>query len=258
MRLTFLGTGTSFGVPVVGCPCETCRSGGPRDKRTRHSALIEGGGRKVLIDTPPELRLQLLAAGIEEIDAVWYTHFHADHTHGIDDLRVFSMLSGVPLPIYGSKPTVEMLACKFDYIFDQLLQPLDGTFKPEGSLRVLEPYTTVEIAGLAFQPLPVPHGPLEPFGFRIGDLGYITDAKALPPRTRAALAGVRVLVLNALWFGEPHPTHFNVEEAVEVALEIGAERTFQTHISHLAAHEELERRLPEDIRPAYDGLVVEF
>lgn len=258
MRLTFLGTGTSFGVPVVGCPCETCRAGRPRDQRTRHSALIEGAGRRVLIDTPPELRLQLLAADVEQIDAVWYTHFHADHTHGIDDLRVFSMLSGIPLPVYASMPTVEMLACKFDYIFDPQLQPLEGTFKPEATLQVLEPYATVEIAGMAFRPLPVPHGPLEPYGFRIGDLGYITDAKALPPQTRAALEGVQVLVLNALWFGESHPTHFNVEEAVEVALEIGAQRTFLTHISHLAAHAELERRLPESIRPAYDGLVVEF
>jgi phosphoribosyl 1,2-cyclic phosphate phosphodiesterase len=257
-RLHFLGTGTSFGVPVIGCPCETCRSGDPRDRRTRHGALLQRGDRRVLVDTPPELRLQLLRAAVPQVDAVWFTHYHADHTHGVDDLRVFSMLTGEPLAVYGSAACIEMLATKFDYVFDQLLRPVEGTTKPEGELRVLRPYQPVEIAGFEMIPLPVPHGHVEAYGFRLGDLGYITDAKRLPERTRQELSGVRVLVLNALWFGLTHPTHFNVEEAVEVALEIGAERTYLTHISHLAAHRELERRLPAGIMPAYDGLVVDF
>lgn len=258
MRLHFLGTGTSFGVPVVGCPCPTCRSDEPRDRRTRHAALLQDGDRRLLVDTPPELRLQLLRAGVGDLDAVWFTHHHADHTHGVDDLRVFSMRSGEPLAVYGSAACIEMMGDKFDYVFDQLLQPVEGTTKPEGELRVLRPYEEVEIAGFRMTPLPVPHGPLEAYGFRVGALGYITDAKRIPPRTREALAGVRVLVLNALWYGMEHPTHFNVEEAVEVALEIGAERTYLTHISHLVSHSELERRLPAGIRPAHDGLAIDF
>jgi phosphoribosyl 1,2-cyclic phosphate phosphodiesterase len=256
--LHFLGTGTSFGVPVIGCPCETCASSDPRDRRTRHAAVIEEDGRRVLIDTPPELRLQLVRADIGSVDAVWFTHEHADHTHDVDDLRIFSMRSGVRVEIYGSHATLDLLTRRFDYVFDRLNAAVDGTFKPEGERRTVEPYEEVEIAGFRFLPLPVPHGPIEAYGFRIGDLGYITDAKELPERTRASLEGVRVLVLNALWFGMEHPTHFNVEEAVVVAEEIGAERTFLTHISHLASHAELERRLPPSIRPAYDGLTIEI
>jgi phosphoribosyl 1,2-cyclic phosphate phosphodiesterase len=224
----------------------------------RHAALLEANGRRVLIDTPPELRLQLVEADIRDVDAVWYTHHHADHTHGVDDLRVFSMLSGEPLTVYGSQACIEMLGAKFDYVFDQLLKPIEGTTKPEGELRVLREYEQVDIAGFRMTPLPVPHGHVEAYGFRVGDLGYITDAKMLPDRTREILDGVRVLVLNALWFGLEHPTHFNVEEAVEAALEVGAERTYLTHISHLASHRELEKRLPPGIMPSYDGLVIEF
>jgi phosphoribosyl 1,2-cyclic phosphate phosphodiesterase len=256
--LRFLGTGTSFGIPVVGCECETCRSGEPRDQRTRHAAVLEKDGRRLLIDTPPELRLQLLAAGIGDVDAVWFTHYHADHTHGVDDLRVFSMRTGEPLTVFGSRATIDMLAAKFDYVFDSLLKPLEGTTKPEGELRVLKPYEEIDIAGFRMTPLPVPHGNVETYGFRIGELGYITDAKRLPARTLEILQGVRILVLNALWFGMEHPTHFNVEEAVEAAAEVGAEMTYLTHISHLASHRELEDRLPPDVRPAYDGLTVEL
>jgi phosphoribosyl 1,2-cyclic phosphate phosphodiesterase len=258
MRLHFLGTGTSFGIPVVGCGCETCRSPDTRNHRTRHAAVLREGDRTLLVDTPPELRLQLVAAGISRIDAVWYTHHHADHTHGIDDLRVFSIGSTARLKVYGSRVCIEKLATKFDYVFDQLTRPVEGTSKPEGELTIVEPYEEVEIAGFRLTPLPVPHGPLEPYGFRVGDLGYITDAKRLPERTRAGLRGVSVLVLNALWFGRSHPTHFNVEEAVDVAQDIGAERTYLTHISHFASHAELEERLPPGIMPSYDGLVVDL
>ncbi|MQA91290.1 MAG: MBL fold metallo-hydrolase [Gemmatimonas sp.] len=258
MKLRFLGTGTSFGIPVIGCECETCRAGEPKDQRTRHAAVLESESRRLLIDTPPELRLQLLAAGIGDVDAVWYTHHHADHTHGVDDLRVFSMRSGEALTVYGSRSTIDSLARKFNYVFDHLMTPLDGTTKPEGELQVLRPYEEVEIAGFRMLPLPVPHGNIETYGFRVGDLGYITDAKRLPERTVEALGGVRVLVLNALWFGAEHPTHFNVEEAVEAAADVGAEITYLTHISHEASHRELEARLPPEVRPAYDGLTVEI
>jgi phosphoribosyl 1,2-cyclic phosphate phosphodiesterase len=243
---------------VVGCGCATCRSSDPKDQRTRHGALLQNGDRRLLIDTPPELRLQLLKSGVDRLDAVWFTHHHADHTHGVDDLRVFSMRSGEPVRVYGSQACIDVIRPKFAYVFDQLLKPAPGTSRPEGELRVLRPLEEVEIAGFRMLPLPVSHGPVEAYGFRLGNLGYITDAKYFPPETREALAGVEVLVLNALWFGIEHPTHFNVEEAVEVALEIGAERTYLTHISHMASHRELEERLPPGIMPAYDGLAIDL
>jgi phosphoribosyl 1,2-cyclic phosphate phosphodiesterase len=257
VRLRFLGTGTSFGVPVVGCECATCTSPDPRDARTRHAVLLEEDDRRLLVDTPPELRLQLIHARVRGIDAVWYTHFHADHVHGVDDLRVFSVRRESPLAVYGSAACVANLANRFDYIFDASLRPIEGTTKPEARLRVFHEYEPLEVAGFSMLPLPVPHGHVEAFGFRVGALGYITDAKRLPERTLNALRGVRVLVLNALWYGKPHPTHFTVEEAVDVAREIGAEQTFLTHLSHRVRHAELEADLPPGIGAAYDGLVVE-
>lgn len=167
------------------------------------------------------------------------------------------MVSGRPVPAYGSAECVEEIRARFDYVFDHPAGPGGGVDRPEGDLHVLNPYEEIGIAGFRLLPLPVPHGPIETYGFRVGDLGYITDAKELPVRTQDALAGVRILVLNALWFEIEHPTHFNVEEAVAVAETIGAEHTYLTHISHLASHRELERRLPPAVRPAYDGLVVE-
>jgi phosphoribosyl 1,2-cyclic phosphate phosphodiesterase len=258
MRLHFLGTGTSFGVPVIGCSCATCRSPDPRDKRTRHAALLEQDGSRLLVDTPPELRLQLLAAGIPGIDAVWYTHHHADHVHGIDDLRVFSVRHGTPLEVYASPECADALSRKFDYVFDPSIKPTEGTTRPEAQLRILSPYQPVTSAGFSVLPVPVPHGPIDVYGFRVGDLGYVTDAKQIPPAAREALAGVRVLVVNALWYGHPHPTHFNVEEAVEAALAIGAERTFLTHLSHRVSHQELLDGLPAGVEPAYDGLIIEI
>jgi phosphoribosyl 1,2-cyclic phosphate phosphodiesterase len=257
VRLRFLGTGTSFGVPVIGCRCAICTSADPRDRRTRHGALLTDGGRTLLVDTPPELRLQLVDAGVERVDAVWYTHCHADHVHGVDDLRVFSARAGREMQVWGSADSVATLAERFAYVFDSTVRPLPGTSKPEAALNVFRAYEPLEVAGFRMVPLPVPHGPLEVFGFRVGDLGYITDAKRLPPRTFEALVGVRVLVLNALWFGNPHPTHFSVEEAIEAARAVGAEATYLTHLSHRVSHAELERRLPAGVFASYDGLEVE-
>jgi phosphoribosyl 1,2-cyclic phosphate phosphodiesterase len=260
VRLRFLGTGTSFGIPVVGCGCATCTSTDPRDRRTRHAALLESddGQRRVLIDTPPELRQQLLAAEVRSIDAVWFTHDHADHTHGIDDLRVFSVRLRQRVPAFADPVTAASLNRKFRYIFDPEYQPPEGTTKPEIALTVFEPYSTVTVAGFAMQPLEVPHGDTRVYGFRTGGLGYVTDAKTIPGRARAALEGVRVLVLNALWFGHPHPTHFNVEEAVDIARELGAEQTYLTHLTHRLKHETMTAALPPGVSPAYDGLVIEI
>lgn len=258
MRLTFLGTGTSFGVPVIGCGCATCTSADPRDRRTRHGAVLERDGRRILIDTPPELRMQLVREGIGEIDAIWYTHCHADHTHGVDDIRAFTVRRRSHLQVFGSAECVRTLGRRFDYIFDPRLRPIEGTTKPDARLNELRAWEPVEVAGMEMLPLPVPHGHVEVLGFRAGGLGYITDAKRLPEQTLEALRGVRVLVLNALWYGDPHPTHFTVDEAVAVAQEIGAERTYLTHLTHRVSHAELEDRLPAGILPAYDGLRVEI
>ena len=260
MRLRFLGTGTSFGIPVVGCTCAVCTSSDPRDRRFRHAALLESdeAGRMLLVDTPPELRLQLLAAGVSRIDAVWYTHTHADHTHGIDDLRVFSARMRRPLDAWADPVSAGQLRRKFAYIFDPDYQPPEGTTRPEIHLRAFTPGAPVGVAGMKLTPIAVPHGDMTAYGFRAGDLGYITDAKDIPAAGRRVLEGVRVLVLNALWFGNPHPTHLNVEEAVQTAAEIGAERTFLTHLTHRVRHADLERALPPHVRPAYDGLVVDL
>lgn len=259
MRLYFLGTGTSFGIPVIGCRCETCTSPDPRDKRTRHAVVVESddGARRILVDTPPELRLQLVAAGIGTVDAVWFTHCHADHVHGIDDLRAFAMRPERPLTAYADPACASILRTKFDYIFDARYRPLPGTSKPEVLLETYHDRVPIEVAGFDILPLAVPHGAVEVYGFRIGELGYITDAKSIPEHVADELRGVRVLVLNALWRGKPHPTHLTVEEAVAAAEAIGAERTFLTHLSHRDRHAELLETLPPGVEPAYDGLVVE-
>jgi len=258
LRLRFLGTGTSYGVPVLGCDCAICASTDPRDQRSRHAALIEGASGRLLIDTPPELRAQLLAAGTDRVDAVWYTHMHADHVHGIDDLRAFTSLWNHPVALYAPQGTRAQFHARFPYIFDETVRAVQGTSKPALRVTEVDPDIPVELLGHQVVPLPVPHGPLTVYGLRIGALGYVTDAKRLPPGVLDALQGVEVLVLNALWFGHPHPTHFNVEEAVEAARTVGAARTYLTHLTHRVAHEELEARLPEGVFAAYDGLVVDI
>jgi phosphoribosyl 1,2-cyclic phosphate phosphodiesterase len=259
LRLRFLGTGTSFGIPVVGCGCLTCTSLDARDRRTRHAALIESDdGAALLIDTPPELRLQLLQAGAATIDAVWFTHAHADHIHGIDDLRVFSARRGTPLPAYADAATIADLRHRFSYIFDPDYRPPEGTTRPEMTLRAVTPGASIDVAGMRLFPFHVPHGDFDVLSFRVGDLAYITDAKRIPDDVFGVLRGVRVLVLNALWFGNPHPTHFNIEEAVQMAQVVGAERTFFTHLTHRVMHRQLLDALPAGVEPAYDGLVVEI
>ncbi len=256
MKLTFLGTGTSFGVPQIGCGCEVCRSEDPRDKRTRSGALVEtDAGKRILIDTPPELRLQLISAGIDRVDAVLFTHEHADHIHGIDDVRALSVRSREALRMYGPAETVRTLEQRFAYIFDERMRPLPGTTKPEGELTTLEPGVPVMIAGERVTPIAVPHGHTTVFGYRIGALGYVTDAKLLPPAALEALEGVKVLVLNALFWKE-HPTHMSVPEAIETARVVGAERTYLTHLTHDNFHAALEAKLPPGLLPAYDGLTV--
>lgn len=256
MKLTFLGTGTSFGVPKIGCHCAVCRSPDPRDKRTRVGAVVESNhGTRLLIDTPPELRLQLIAAGIDRVDAVAFTHQHADHTHGIDDLRAITVSRDAPLPIYGPAETIADLHEKFRYIFDDSIRPLPGTSKPEGKAHVIAPGQRFAVGDMSVLPVDVPHGNVTVFAYRIGPLAYVTDAKALPPAAVDLLRGANTLVLNAL-FRTEHPTHLSIPEAVEAARAIGAERTYLTHLTHDNFHADLEAELPRGITPAFDGLTV--
>ena len=257
MRLTFLGTGTSFGVPQIGCACAVCRSEDPRDKRTRVGALVESDGLRLLLDTPPELRLQLIAAGVDRVDAVLFTHEHADHTHGIDDVRAISVRRDGALPMYGPVETLASLQQRFPYIFDPAMKPLPGTSKPEGFALPLDAGVRMQIGHLDVTPIEFPHGRIRVFGYRIGALAYVTDAKEIPDAALPFLQGAEVLVLNAL-FRTAHPTHFSISEAVAAAQRVGAPRTYLTHLTHETAHADLARALPAGIFPAYDGLTVEL
>jgi phosphoribosyl 1,2-cyclic phosphate phosphodiesterase len=257
MRLTLLGTGTSMGVPQIGCGCAVCRSADPRDQRTRTSALVTTDHATILIDTPPELRLQALRAQVRGIDAVLYTHEHADHVHGIDDLRSFSLLRGDPLPVYGPPSTIEHLNRSFRYIFDDRVVPLAGTSKPQLTLHPLAANVPARVAGIDLLPITFEHGPLTVYGYRFGPMAYVTDVKRVAGEALALLRGVRVLVLNALWW-RPHPTHLSFDEAIAAARAVGAERTILTHLTHETGHRDLLEQLPDGIEPGYDGLTVEI
>lgn len=219
--------------------------------------LVESQGTRLLVDTPPELRLQLIANGVAGVDGVLYTHEHADHIHGIDDLRIFTVQRRAPLPLYGPRETLDAIRQSFRYIFDDSVRPYSGTSKPALTLHSLEPGQRTTIAGLDVLPLAFQHGHLRVFGYRIGPLAYLTDVKEIPAAQRDQLLGLEVLVVNALWW-RPHPTHLSIGEAIEAAQALGARRTFLTHLSHETGHAALERALPPGIAPAYDGLAVEI
>ena len=256
MRLTFLGTGTSFGIPQIGCGCAVCTSSDPRDKRGRTAVVVQEGGKTILVDTPPELRVSMVREQIRGVDAVLYTHDHADHTHGIDDLRALSGHHRGTLPIYGPADALERMAVKFDYIFRPDLRPIPGSSRPAVTVTALEAGVHARIAGMDVLPLRFSHGPTSVLGYRFGPIAYLTDVKEVPPAEREALKGLDVLVINAL-FHRSHPTHLSIPEAVGTALAIGAKRTFLTHLTHETGHAALEAELPPQVRPAYDGLVVE-
>ena len=257
MRLIILGSGTSFGVPQIGCSCRVCTSTDPRDRRTRVAAVVEAaGGARLLIDTPPELRLQLVAAGVDGVDAALYTHDHADHVHGIDDLRAVSVRRG-RLPVYAAPDVLARLGERFPYIFDESVPRDPATPRPALERIPLTDGREVTVAGIPVLPLECDHGGTRVFGYRLDGLGYLTVVKAVPQDVVTRLRGVRLLVLNAL-FEQPHPSHLSIGEAVEVARAVGAPRTLFTHLTHRFRHAELAARLPEGIEPAYDGLVATF
>ncbi|MEO5589669.1 MAG: MBL fold metallo-hydrolase, partial [Gemmatimonadaceae bacterium] len=219
-------------------------------------ALVEtDAGARILIDTPPELRLQLIAADVDRVDAVLFTHDHADHTHGLDDIRAISMRRDSPLEMFGPADSLERLAHRFPYIFDQSVRPLPGTSKPEGNATALRDREVTQIAGVDVIPIALPHGPITVFGYRIGPLAYVTDAKVISDEAMSVLEGASVLVINALFRGF-HPTHLSISEAVAAAQRIGADRTYLTHLTHDNFHADLEAELPAGISPAFDGLTI--
>jgi phosphoribosyl 1,2-cyclic phosphate phosphodiesterase len=250
-QLLFLGTGTSHGVPVIGCSCSVCRSDNPRNDRFRPAVLVTWRGVTLLVDTPPELRLQLLRANVTSIDGILFTHTHADHVFGLDDVRVFNQRNGGALPVYGSPETLANLRRQFYYVFADT--PAAGG-KPQLDLRPIEPNDRhFDAVGVAVQPIPVFHGPTTVLGFRFGDLAYVTDTNNIPESSLARLEGLDILVLDALR-DRPHPTHFSLAEALAVVERVRPRRAYLTHICHDLEHEATNRRLPSGVQVAYDGL----
>jgi phosphoribosyl 1,2-cyclic phosphate phosphodiesterase len=252
MRITVLGSGTSVGVPTIGCHCEVCTSIDPRDQRLRPSVLISYAGRNVLIDTTPDFRTQALRARIEHLDAVVFTHSHADHLMGLDDVRPFNFRQRSGIPIYASLATMAAIQRCFPYIFD--------TAKQESNVPKLIPHVIdtapFDVLGIPFCPVPVLHGSQTIFGFRFGAAAYLTDHSRIPDESMELLRDLDVLFLDALRY-KPHPTHSTVEQSVATVQRLEPRRAFFTHICHDLAHERDGSLLPPHIRLAYDGLEID-
>ena len=254
VRVLFLGTGTSHGVPMIGCDCGVCRSTDPRDTRSRPSILVEGDdGMRVLVDTTPDLRTQALRHDVRRIDAILYTHAHADHMMGLDEVRRYNMLNRSAMPVYGDAPTLRELRRTFAYIFEPNA-PKGGGVPDVRLFPIGGPFC---LGRQEVVPIPVKHGPWDVLGFRFGRFAYLTDCNAIPESSVALLGGLDDLVLDALR-RRPHPTHFTLEQAIGMARTIGARRTWFTHIAHDLAHEETCAGLPAGMALAYDGLVLEM
>lgn len=252
MIVTFLGTGTSQGVPVIGCNCKVCTSLDFRDKRLRTSIHLSIDNKSFVFDTGPDFRQQVLRENISHLDAVIFTHAHKDHTAGLDDVRAFNFKQGMDMPIYGTSDVHDQLKQEFAYAFSKVYYP--GV--PRLALKEIND-ETFSINDIEIIPLPVMHMKLPVMGFRIGDFSYITDANFIPDETMKRLQGTKTLVLNALQV-EEHISHFNLEEAIAKVIEINPERAFFTHISHkLGQHKEVEKKLPENVALAYDGLQIQ-
>jgi len=251
MRFTFLGTGTSTGVPTLACHCRVCTSRDPHDQRTRPSLLIEFGGRVLVIDTTPDFRAQALRESLERLDAVLFTHSHADHILGLDDVRSFYFRQQKPIPIYADAYCMQEIHRTFKYIFD--------ADYPYGGIARLDPHLIdgpFEVEGLKIVPVPVLHGNLPILGFRINGVAYLTDVSGIPEPSYPLLEGLEVLILDALR-PRPHATHLTVEQALSVMERLKVPRGYFTHIAHELGHAETNARLPSHVRLAYDGLQLE-
>ena len=251
-HVTFLGTGTSHGVPAIGCRCATYLSDDPHDRRWRPSILIElQGGEALLVDTSPDLRAQALAFGIARVDAILYTHAHADHLLGLDDIRRFNEMQGGPVSCYGDRETLTELRRTFAYAF----RPgIAGGGVPRVNLFAIEgPFS---LGGEEIIPVPVMHGEQPILGFRVGSFAYLTDCSAIPAPSWALLSGVRHLALDALR-ERPHPTHFSLSEALAVVSRVKPDQAWLTHLCHDLPHQSTSARLPAGVMLAYDGLRIE-
>jgi phosphoribosyl 1,2-cyclic phosphate phosphodiesterase len=252
--VTVLGSGTSMGVPTIGCDCAVCHSTDPRDRRLRPSVMLEWAGHRILIDSGPDFREQAIREQIDRLDAVVYTHGHADHILGLDDLRPLTYprtTGGARVPLYASPDTADILRSVFKYIFDD-----DYKYGGIAKVELREISGRFELSGLCMIPVPVLHGDLEIFGYRAGRFAYLTDFSEIPESSMAMLAGVEVLFLDALR-DQPHPTHSTIENSLQIAARIGAAQTYFTHMSHNVPHEATSKTLPPGVMLAYDGLRVE-
>jgi len=253
MQLTFLGVGSSAGTPVVGCQCSTCLSDNPKNKRLRCSAAITtDDGEVILIDTGPDLRAQSLRAGLIRIDAVLYTHTHADHLHGIDDLRAFCQIQKMQIPLYGKLDAMQHIQAKFGYAIREV-----GDFWEMPILSINPISEPFEIFGIRVTPIPVKHGYSDILGYRIGNLAYLTDVSEIPEASLALLADLDILIIDCLQY-KPHYTHINVEQSIAYAGLIKARSTYFIHMTHDLEYEKFSGEVPESMYVAYDGLKLNF
>ncbi len=252
MKVIILGCGTSTGVPIIGCNCSTCTSNNPRNKRTRTSVFIQTHKKNIIVDTSTDLRFQALTYGITRIDGVLYTHSHADHTHGIDDLRTYNFINKMIIQCYGDPKTVSTIKMNFRYIFD-------GSYAAGGKPQLeITPITDeMDFHGIKITPIEINHADWMIYGYRIGKMAYLTDCSGIPERSMRRLEGLDLLIIDALRY-TPHSAHFSVNQAVDYARRIKPGISVLTHMGHELEYDELSRKLPEGIMPAYDGMEFEL
>ncbi len=255
MKILFLGTGTSTGVPSLCCDCEVCLSDDPKNKRLRASILVSENGHNILIDTSTDLRQQCLAHRVQHVHHVLFTHHHADHVHGIDELRSFNYFNKTVIPCFANEPTVEELTKKFSYIFSNGAVQMGGGL-PQLTLQAIGE-EAFPLGGMVVDPLEITHGKLTIAGYKINNSAYITDCSGIPEKTQEKLAGLDLMIINALGFA-PHPTHFNLDQALNAIETLKPKRALLTHINHKFDHSAISKELPENVELAYDGLAVEL
>jgi phosphoribosyl 1,2-cyclic phosphate phosphodiesterase len=255
--ITILGSGTSSGVPLIGCKCAVCRSKNPKNRRLRASAWVQTQGKSILIDTGPDFREQALRSKIRRIDAVLYTHPHADHCHGIDDLRAYNFVQKGPIPIYGNAWTCEEFPVKFEYIFKSRPVPYEGGGIPSLEVRQFDAQSqSIDVEGISVVPISLEHGKKETVGFRFDSVAYVTDTSYIQPASLERLKGLSVLVLDCVRI-EPHRTHLNLEAALEVVEKVRPQKTYLTHLGHeFDSSKESRLKLPRGVSLAYDGLKI--
>lgn len=251
MKIRILGCGTSTGVPVIGCHCGVCASHNPKNRRTRASILVTSAGRNILIDTSTDLRAQSLENNVERVDAVFFTHPHADHLHGIDDLRAFNLMQKEAIPCYASGFTIARIRRIFEYIF--VKDEYDG-WKPHLTLFPLD--SRINLFGLDIIPLEICHGKTTILGYRMNDSAYLTDCSGVPDATLERLKGLKVLIVGALR-KRPHPSHFSIDQAIEFSKTVSAKTTVLTHLSHNIDYAKDGEDLPSGVSLAYDGMEIE-